>query len=197
MSRHSSHASIRLVASWLFVGATLLIAHPAFAAGPRADYVEIASWDTGYQAQYTVANDGPGTISAWTVAFDLPANNTISSSWDSALTRSGTHLVFTNATWNGDLPPGAQTSFGFVVAGLTRPTNCRINGGPCDTLPALTERLPPVPRSAPGPGDRVHQRREHGIVACNDPRSRRSGSGTRGRRARRRPRYPRSSFSAT
>src|SRR5262245_11910393 len=127
-----SHTSIRLVVSCLFVGATLLIAHPAFAFGPRADYVEIASWDTGYQAQYTVANDGPGTMSQWTVAFDLPTNVTISSSWDSVMTRSGTHLVFTNATWNGDVPVGTSTSFGFVVVGLTRPTSCTINGGPCN-----------------------------------------------------------------
>ena len=194
MSLHRLHTSIRLVASWLLVGATLVIAHPAFAAGPRADYVEIASWDTGYQAQYTVANDGPGTMSKWTVSFDLPTSNTISSSWDSVLTRSGQHLVFNNAAWNGDLPPGASTSFGFVVVGLTRPTNCTINGGPCDTLPALTERLPRDPRL--GPGDRVHRRWDHSVAACAVPRSPGAGAGTRGRQARRRPRYPRSSRSA-
>jgi len=195
MSLHTMHAFVRLVASGLLVGATLLIAHPALAAGPRADYVEIASWDTGYQAQYTVANDGPGAFSQWTVAFDLPINNTISSSWDSVLTRSGTHLVFSNAAWNGDMPPGASTSFGFVVVGLARPTNCTINGGPCDTLPALSRR---VPRNArPGPGDRVDQRWDHSVAVCTDPRPRRSGSRTRGRPARRRLRYLRSSCSAT
>jgi cellulose binding protein with CBM2 domain len=156
------------------VGALLLITHPAFAAGPRADYVEIASWETGYQAQYTVANDGPGTMSSWTVAFDLPTSNTISSSWDSALTRSGQHLVFNNAAWNGDLPPGASITFGFVVVGTTRPTNCTINGGPCDTLPALTEH---VRRGAqPGPGDRVDPRRDRSALSCTDPRYRRSWS---------------------
>src|SRR5678816_2205358 len=104
-----SHMSIRLAIPSVLVGSSLLITHPAFAAGPRADYVEIASWETGYQAQYTVANDGPGTFSRWTVTFDLPTSNTISSSWDSVLTRSGQHLVFNNAAWNGDLPPGAST----------------------------------------------------------------------------------------
>lgn len=195
MSRHSSHASIRLVSSWLLVGATLLITHPALAGGPRADYVEISSWDTGYQAQYTVANDGPGAMPAWTVAFDLPTNVTISSSWDSVLTRTGTHLVFTNAAWNGDVPVGTSTSFGFVVVGLTRPTNCTINGGPCNTLPAFTQRVPRDTR--PGSGDRVHRRWDHSVAACTDPRSRRSESRTRGRRARRRTRYPRPSLSAT
>ena len=174
MQLRSSHMSIRLVTSSVFVGVTLIIAHPAFAAGARADYVEIASWDTGYQAQYTVANDGPGTISKWTVSFDLPTSNTISSSWDSVLTRSGQHLVFNNAAWNGDLPPGASTSFGFVVVGLTRPTNCTINGGPCDTLPALTER--PARGERPGSRGRIHRSWDHSAMACTDPRPRRSWS---------------------
>lgn len=174
MQLHSSHASIRRMASSVLVGATLMIAHSAFAAGARADYVEITSWDTGYQAQYTVANDGPGTISAWTVSFDLPTSNTISSSWDSELTRSGQHLVFHNASWNGDLPPGASTSFGFVVVGLTRPTNCTINGGPCDTLPALTQR--PARGERPASRDRIDRRWDYSVMACADPRPRRSGS---------------------
>ena len=174
MQLHSSHTLTRLVASSVFIGATLMISHPAFAAGARADYVEIAAWDTGYQAQYTVANDGPGTISAWTVSFDLPTSNTISSSWDSVLTRSGQHLVFHNASWNGDLPPGASTSFGFVVVGLTRPTNCTINGGPCDTLPALTERSAPGAR--PDSRGRILRPWDHSVMACTDPSPRRSGS---------------------
>jgi hypothetical protein len=182
MQLRSSPMSIRLMALLVLVGAALMVAHPAFAAGPRADYVEISSWDTGYQAQYTVANDGPGTMSAWTVSFDLPTSNTISSSWDSVLTRSGQHLVFHNASWNGDLPPGASTSFGFVVVGLTRPTNCTINGGPCDTLPALTER--PARAEQPGSWGRIHERWDHSVLACTDPRPRRSGSV----RSRRRPR---------
>jgi hypothetical protein len=181
-----SYLSIRLVATSFLVGASLLITHPAFAAGPRADYVEVAAWDTGYQAQYTVANDGPGTMATWTVAFDLPASDSISSSWDSVLVRSGPHLVFSNAAWNGALTPGTFTTFGFVVVGTTRPANCTINGGPCDTLPAFAG----VSRSrvSPGRGDRALPRWDHGIAACTDPRSRRSRSVWSRRRSRARTR---------
>jgi len=122
--------------SSLVAAAILLIGHPALAGG-RANYVEIAAWDTGYQAQYTITNDGPGTLASWQVVFDLPSGSSISSSWDSVRSGSPQHLVFNNAAWNGELPPGGSTTFGFVVVGLARPASCRINGGPCDTLAPL------------------------------------------------------------
>ena len=149
MRPHGSSLS-RSRVSLVVAGAILLFAGPAFAFGMRANYVEVAAWDTGYQAQYTIANDGPGSVSQWTVAFDLPASDTISSSWDSVLVRSGQHLVFTSASWNGALAPGQSTSFGFVVVGVTRPANCTINGGPCNTLPALSLRLAPPSRDPAG-----------------------------------------------
>ena len=126
----------------LVASAVFLIAHPAHATGGRANYVEIAAWDTGYQAQYTVTNDGPGPLTRWTVVFDLPSGSRLSSSWDSVLSGSGRHLVFDNAAWNGELAPGVSTTFGFVVVGLGRPTGCTINGGPCDTLAPLAAARP-------------------------------------------------------
>jgi hypothetical protein len=143
-------------------GAVLLIAHPVFAGG-RANYVEVASWDTGYQAQYTITNDGPGDLPKWTVAFDLPAGSAISSSWDSVLSRSGQHLVFDNAAWNGGLAPGSATTFGFVVVGLGRPASCKINGGPCDTLAPLAE----APRGRGNRGLRAPARRSVAQVTAN------------------------------
>jgi hypothetical protein len=149
MLPHGSSLS-RSRVSLVVAGAILLFAGPAFAFGMRADYVEVAAWDTGYQAQYTIANDGPGSVSQWTVAFDLPTSDTVSSSWDSVLVRSGQHLVFTSAAWNGALAPGQATSFGFVVVGHNRPANCTINGGPCNTLPALSLRRAPPSRDPAG-----------------------------------------------
>jgi hypothetical protein len=123
-------------ASLLVAAAILLIAHPALA-GARANYIEVASWETGYQAQYTITNDGPGDVTQWRVIFDLPAGSSPSSSWDSVRSGSGQHLIFDNAAWNGSLAPGHSTTFGFVIVGLGRPARCTINGGPCDTLAPL------------------------------------------------------------
>jgi len=133
----SVHNVFKLGASFAVAGAILLVAGPAFAIGARANYVEVAAWETGYQAQYTITNDGPGDITHWRVIFDLPAGSSPSSSWDSARSGSGQHLIFDNAAWNGALAPGSSTSFGFVVSGLGRPVSCTINGGPCNTLAPL------------------------------------------------------------
>lgn len=133
----SVHNVFKLGASLVVAGAILLAAGPALALGARANYVEVASWETGYQAQYTITNDGPGDVTQWRVIFDLPAGSSPSSSWDSVRSGSGQHLIFDNAAWNGALAPGSSTSFGFVVVGLGRPARCTINGGPCDTLAPL------------------------------------------------------------
>lgn len=137
MRSPSLHTLLGPGISLLVAGAILLIATPAHASA-RANYVEIAAWDTGYQAEYTITNDGPGTITRWRVIFDLPAGSSPSSSWDSVRSGSTQHLIFDNAAWNGELAPGSHTTFGFVVVGLGRPVGCTINGGPCDTLAPLT-----------------------------------------------------------
>jgi hypothetical protein len=143
MRRQTSYSLWKWTSALLGAAAVLLIAHPAFAT-VRANYVETAAWETGYQAAYLITNDGPGAVSSWTVEFDLPTIDTVSSSWDSVATRSAQHLVFKNAPWNGTLAVGAATSFGFVVVGTTRPVNCTINGGPCDRLPPVAHAVPPV-----------------------------------------------------
>jgi hypothetical protein len=131
----SVHNVFKLGSSLIVAGAILLGADPASALGARANYVEIASWETGYQAQYTITNDGPGNVTHWRVVFDLPGGSSPSSSWDSVRSGSAQHLVFDNAAWNGSLAPGSSTTFGFVVVGLGRPVGCTVNGGPCDTFP--------------------------------------------------------------
>jgi hypothetical protein len=193
MRPHQDHISLRVVVAVLAVGVLSLMAHPA-SASVRANYVETAAWETGYQAEYRITNDGPGDVSSWTVVFDLPTNNQISSSWDSAFTRAAQRLIFRNASWNGSLAPGASTSFGFVVVGVTRPANCTVNGGPCDTLAPLA-RAPhrsgaaatrityrePAGRMRPSPGQvldamqRVRTRSARARTARN-PRARRASN---------------------
>lgn len=206
----SVHNVFKLGASLIVAGAILLGAGPAFAIGARANYVEVASWETGYQAQYTITNDGPGDITHWRVIFDLPGGSSPSSSWDSVRSGSAQHLIFDNAAWNGALAPGSSTTFGFVVVGLGRPVGCTINGGPCDTLPpfamaptrdartglaldgviahpgpavALMELAPLDVKATPSGPRRAHE------PARIRRAARRAGAGGRaGQRARRQPR---------
>jgi Cellulose binding domain len=126
-------------------GAVTLVARPAFAAGVTATFTRTSSWETGFEGKYTITNGGPSAISNWTVAFDLPAGMSISSSWDSVRTDSGTRHSFANANWNGSIAVGGTASFGFVAvgSGTATPSNCTVNNASCGGGP------PPPPDTTP------------------------------------------------
>jgi chitodextrinase len=109
-----------------------------------AAFTQPSVWDSGYGADYTLANSGDTATSAWVVEFDLPSGSTVSSSWSSVRTQTGQHYKFTNATHNGVIQPGASKSFGFNVSGLGLPSNCTVNGASCSGAPADTQS-PSVP----------------------------------------------------
>lgn len=77
-----------------------------------------STWGNGYQLDVTVTNDGPGSISGWTVQlnFSEPAN--VTSSWNVTVSGGSTATPsFTNCcNWNGHLSSGQSTSFGFQGA---------------------------------------------------------------------------------
>jgi hypothetical protein len=184
MRSQPRHSLTRSGTSSLVAAAILLVGHSALAGG-RANYVEIAAWDTGYQAQYTITNDGPGDLASWQVVFDLPAGNSISSSWDSVRSGSPQHLVFNNASWNGNLPAGGFTTFGFVVVGLARPAGCLINAGPCDRLPPfaaldldIVHHGAVLPSSGELDGFRLSERCAAAPVVATAMATRRSSSAT-------------------
>jgi chitinase len=98
----------------------VVVARPALAAGVTAEFTRTSSWGTGFEGNYTIINGGPSAISSWTLALDLPAGTSISSSWDSVRTQSGNRYTFTNAGWNGAIAAGRTVSFGFIAAGSGR-----------------------------------------------------------------------------
>ncbi|GGM02871.1 cellulose binding domain-containing protein [Dactylosporangium sucinum] len=109
------------------------LAAVAHAAAPQltATFGQTSTWSTGYGAQYLIRNTGDAPSASWRVEFDLPAGSTVASSWSSVRTVSGQHYTFTNASFNGDIAPGATEDFGFNVSGLGTPLNCTIDGRPC------------------------------------------------------------------
>jgi hypothetical protein len=105
---------------------------PAHAAGPlTAAFAKTSDWGSGYQAQYTITNNGSGTINGWTVDFELPPGTSAGTYWDATLTQSGAHYTFKNREYNGTIAAGASATFGFVVSGSGTPTGCTLNGGSC------------------------------------------------------------------
>jgi chitinase len=120
------------VAMLLAVGAIVANVTSASAAGTvTATFTKDSDWGTGYQGKYTIANGTSGSITSWTVAFDLPAGTSLGSYWDVLISSSGNHYVATNRDYNGAVAAGGATSFGFGVSGSGVPTNCTINGASC------------------------------------------------------------------
>jgi Cellulose binding domain len=104
---------------------------PAFAASPTANFVKVSEWTTGWEGKVTITNGGSTAMDHWSVQFDLPAGTSVTSAWDTRMTRSGDHYTFDNASWNGTVAPGGTASFGMIGAGSGNPSNCTLNGSPC------------------------------------------------------------------
>ncbi|SEL14742.1 cellulose binding domain-containing protein [Streptacidiphilus jiangxiensis] len=156
--------SLATVAGLLAMPLTAAVtATPAQAAGGLtgliANYAVTSSWSSGFEASYTITNNTNATVNTWSLSFDLPAGENVTSAWNGTLTSSGSHFTITAPSWAGPLAPGATAAVvGFDVSTggtPTAPANCTINNAPCAGLPA--DATPPttptglkVADSAPG-----------------------------------------------
>ncbi|NUU16288.1 chitinase [Cellulomonas humilata] len=134
--------------------AALVASQPAFAAGSiGATFTSAGDWGTGHQVNVKVTNSGTTVVNGWTIEFDLPAGDTISSSWDADVTRSGNHYTAKNKTWAPTLAPGASLTWGYVATGpFKSPTTCSINGVACTGgTPTSTPTSTPTPTTTTTP----------------------------------------------
>ncbi|WP_331770696.1 glycoside hydrolase family 18 chitinase (plasmid) [Embleya sp. NBC_00888] len=115
------------------------------AAGATATFAKTSDWGSGFQAEWTIKNTGTAAITGWTVEWDFPTGTSVGAYWDTLITKSGTRITAKNREYNGSLAPGAGAKFGFVGSGPGSPSNCKVNGGPCDGAPPTDN-----PPSAPG-----------------------------------------------
>jgi Cellulose binding domain len=142
-------ALLAIGAAAIVAGTTVVLVRPAYAAGVTATVVKTSNWGTGFEGKGTITNGGPSVITSWTVAFDLPAGTTISSSWDSVRTQSGNRYTFANAGWNGTVPVGGSVTFGFIGAGSGDPSNCTVNGASCGGGPTTPPTTGPADTQPP------------------------------------------------
>lgn len=85
--------------------------------GCTATYRIVGQWQGGFQGEITVRNSGTAPVSGWTARFTLADGQRITQSWSAEVSQSGTAVTARNASWNGSLAPGAQTTFGFLAGG--------------------------------------------------------------------------------
>ncbi|ONI74885.1 glycoside hydrolase [Actinosynnema sp. ALI-1.44] len=102
------------------------------AADPTATFSKVSDWGSGFTGQVVVKAGDTTALTSWTVKFDLPAGTSIGSTWEAGMTRSGDSYTFVNRPYNGSVAAGASATFGFNGVGPGSPTNCTINGTPCD-----------------------------------------------------------------
>ncbi|WP_236049663.1 beta-1,3-glucanase family protein [Paractinoplanes ovalisporus] len=152
--RHKRTLVLSTVAAAV-VGVTTWIALPASAAAPTATLRTVSDWGSGWQSEVTIKNTGAEDMKSWKLEFDLPAGGSIGSYWDTDLAVAGSHLTFTNRSWNATIAVGSSLTFGFVGAG-GKPANCKLNGMPCagngdviTTTPPTVAPTTRVPTAAP------------------------------------------------
>jgi hypothetical protein len=92
-------------------------------------------WPGGFTANVTINNTGTSGISSWTVTFSFPGDQKVTNAWNATVTQSGAAVSATNASYNGSIPAGGSTTFGFQgtwTANDSSPTAFTLNGTACN-----------------------------------------------------------------
>jgi poly(hydroxyalkanoate) depolymerase family esterase len=95
-----------------------------------------SAWNAGLTATVTITNTGTAPVSGWTLAFTLPAGQTITSGWGASYSPSSGALTARNLTYNGTLAAGASTQIGLQAShtgNTAKPASFTLNGAPCST----------------------------------------------------------------
>ncbi|WP_433537908.1 glycosyl hydrolase family 95 catalytic domain-containing protein [Micromonospora sp. CA-249363] len=83
--------------------------------GARATYTVTNAWSGGFQGSVTVTA-GTTAIQGWTVSWTFPNGQAITQIWGGTHTQSGASVRVTNVDYNGSLPAGGSTTFGFLAS---------------------------------------------------------------------------------
>jgi cellulase/cellobiase CelA1 len=97
----------------------------------------VNAWNTGLTENITIANTSNATVNGWSLAFTLPAGQTITSGWNATYSPSSGPVTARNLSYNSILGPGASTTIGFQAThtGNTgRPATFTLNGSACATV---------------------------------------------------------------
>ncbi|MCV7349661.1 cellulose-binding domain-containing protein [Mycobacterium parmense] len=107
----------------------------AHAAAASATLQVQHAWQTGFIARFVVTNSSMVQMPDWRLDFDLPVGETVSHTWNSNFTQTGTHVVITPANWNHTIAPGGSATGGMrgvLIGAFSPPSNCVLNGQyPC------------------------------------------------------------------
>ena len=76
----------------------------------------VSQWGGAFQGEVAVQTTGTSASSAWTATFSFANGQQTSQSWNTALSQSGATVTARNAAYNGSLPAGGSSTFGFIAS---------------------------------------------------------------------------------
>jgi Cellulose binding domain/Putative Ig domain/Glycosyl hydrolase family 10 len=97
-------------------------------------YTKNSEWPGGFTAQVVIANTGTTTINGWSLTFTFPGDQKITSNFNGGFSQTGENATLTNASYNGTIAPGGNTTDGFQgtwTSNDANPTSFSINGTAC------------------------------------------------------------------
>ena len=78
-----------------------------------ATYAVTGQWGGGFQGAVTV-KAGTSAISSWTVTWTWPSGQRFTNTWNATVSGTGDAVTARNASYNGALPAGGSTTWGFT-----------------------------------------------------------------------------------
>ncbi len=124
------------------------------AVGCSVKYDVQSQWPGGFSTNVTLTNVGDA-LNGWTVGWTFASGQTIQQGWNGTFTQSGSKVTVANLSYNGSIPQGGATSFGFNGSwngSNAVPTSFTVNGVTCTggTTPQPTPTpTPPQPTPTP------------------------------------------------
>jgi endoglucanase len=77
-----------------------------------ASYAITNSWPGNFQAEVTVSNPGPGSLSGWQVSWTYSGNQNLFNWWSADIDQSGPDVTAGNVSHNGTIPANQSVTFG-------------------------------------------------------------------------------------
>ncbi|MBM7074960.1 extracellular catalytic domain type 1 short-chain-length polyhydroxyalkanoate depolymerase [Micromonospora humida] len=94
----------------------------------------VNAWNTGLTTAITITTLNDTGVTGWSLAFTLPAGQTITSGWNATYSPTSGAVTATNVSYNGSIPPGGSVSIGFQAnhtGNTSKPASFTLNGSPC------------------------------------------------------------------
>ncbi len=145
---------------FIFVVAVWGMAQPAGSAPAgrpltacAAAYTVTSDWGNGFIATLEITHLGSDPINGWTLTWNFPGDQIITSLWNGIVSQTGSEVSVLNESWNGFLAPGQSVTLGFEAAynvANPDPTAFSLNGVACavGSLPTSTPWPLPTPTPA-------------------------------------------------